>query len=76
MLNLCYFNMAHSGDRSTLIPMPLLCRGDGRWLEILCLRGLYARLREECCMFDLLFFGGGFALFCLLIAYERLCNRL
>jgi hypothetical protein len=33
-------------------------------------------LRGECLMLDLLFFGGGFALFCLLIAYERLCNRL
>jgi len=27
-------------------------------------------------MLDLLFLGGGVFLFCLLIAYERLCNRL
>lgn len=27
-------------------------------------------------MLDLLFFGGGLVLFCLLIAYERLCHRL
>ena len=27
-------------------------------------------------MLDLLFFGGGLLLFCLLIAYERLCHRL
>jgi len=27
-------------------------------------------------MLDVLFFGGGLALFCLLIAYERLCNRI
>lgn len=27
-------------------------------------------------MLDLLFFGGGLLLFCLLIAYERLCHRI
>jgi hypothetical protein len=27
-------------------------------------------------MLDILFFGGGLVLFCLLIAYERLCHRL
>ena len=27
-------------------------------------------------MLDILFFGGGLVLFCLLIAYERLCRRL
>jgi len=27
-------------------------------------------------MLDVLFFGGGLVLFCLLIAYERLCNRI
>ncbi len=31
---------------------------------------------KESPMLDLLFYGGGLALFCLLIAYERLCNRL
>jgi len=27
-------------------------------------------------MLDVLFYGGGLVLFCLLIAYERLCNRI
>jgi len=27
-------------------------------------------------MLDVLFFGGGLVLLCLLIAYERLCNRI
>lgn len=31
---------------------------------------------KESAMLDILFFGGGLALFCLFIAYERLCNRL
>ena len=31
---------------------------------------------KENSMLDLLFFGGGFVLFCLLIAYERLCHRI
>jgi len=31
---------------------------------------------KETSMLDILFFGGGFVLFCLLIAYERLCHRL
>jgi hypothetical protein len=33
-------------------------------------------LAKEISMLDLLFFGGGFVLFCLLIAYERLCHRI
>jgi len=33
-------------------------------------------LRAEASMFELLLLGGGVLLFCLLIAYERLCNRL
>lgn len=32
--------------------------------------------RQEASMLDLVFLGGGVLLFCLLIAYERLCNRL
>jgi hypothetical protein len=31
---------------------------------------------DEASMFELLLLGGGVLLFCLLIAYERLCNRL
>jgi hypothetical protein len=31
---------------------------------------------KESPMLDILFFGGALMLFCLLIAYERLCNRL
>jgi hypothetical protein len=31
---------------------------------------------KEAPMLDFLFLGGGVLLFCLLIAYERLCNRL
>jgi hypothetical protein len=31
---------------------------------------------KESSMLDVLFFGGGLVLFCLLIAYERLCNRI
>ena len=31
---------------------------------------------KESSMLDLVFLGAGFALFCLLIAYERLCHRL
>lgn len=31
---------------------------------------------KERSMLDILFFGGGLLLFCLLIAYERLCHRL
>lgn len=31
---------------------------------------------KEGLMLDLVFLGTGLALFCLLIAYERLCNRL
>jgi len=31
---------------------------------------------KEFSMLDILFFGGGLVLFCLLIAYERLCSRL
>jgi len=31
---------------------------------------------KECPMLDLVFLGAGIVLFCLLIAYERLCNRL
>jgi len=31
---------------------------------------------KEISMLDLLFFGGGLLLLCLLIAYERLCHRL
>ena len=31
---------------------------------------------KETSMLDILFFGGGLVLFCLLIAYERLCARL
>ena len=31
---------------------------------------------KESSMLDIAFFGGGLALFCLLIAYERLCRRL
>lgn len=31
---------------------------------------------KEFFMLDILFFGGGLVLFCLLIAYERLCRRL
>ena len=31
---------------------------------------------KEASMLDLMFLGGGVLLFCLLIAYERLCNRL
>ena len=31
---------------------------------------------KESSMLDIAFFGGGLALFCLLIAYERLCHRL
>jgi hypothetical protein len=37
---------------------------------------LYDVSSAECLMLDLLFLGGGVFLFCLLIAYERLCNRL
>ena len=33
-------------------------------------------LAKEISMLDILFFGGGLVLFCLLIAYERLCHRL
>lgn len=33
-------------------------------------------LAKEFPMLDILFFGGGLVLFCLLIAYERLCRRL
>jgi len=36
----------------------------------------YAAHRQEAFMLDLVFLGGGVLLFCLLIAYERLCNRL
>ena len=32
--------------------------------------------RQEASMLDFVFLGGGVLLFCLLIAYERLCNRL
>ena len=32
--------------------------------------------RQRVPMLDLVFLGGGVLLFCLLIAYERLCNRL
>lgn len=31
---------------------------------------------KEIAVLDILFFGGGLVLFCLLIAYERLCHRL
>jgi FtsH-binding integral membrane protein len=31
---------------------------------------------KESSMLDLVFLGAGVVLFCLLIAYERLCNRL
>jgi hypothetical protein len=31
---------------------------------------------KESSMLDVLFYGGGLVLFCLLIAYERLCNRI
>lgn len=31
---------------------------------------------KELSMLDILFFGGGLALFCLFIAYERLCRRI
>jgi hypothetical protein len=31
---------------------------------------------KETSMLDILFFGGGLVLFCLLIVYERLCARL
>jgi hypothetical protein len=31
---------------------------------------------KETSMLDIVFFGGGLVLFCLLIAYERLCHRL
>jgi hypothetical protein len=31
---------------------------------------------KESSMLDIAFFGGGLALFCLLIAYERLCHRI
>lgn len=33
-------------------------------------------LPKETSMLDILFFGSGLLLFCLLIAYERLCSRL
>src|SRR5258708_4577525 len=36
----------------------------------------YGPHRQEASMLDLVFLGGGVLLFCLLIAYERLCNRL
>ena len=32
--------------------------------------------RQRFPMLDFVFLGGGVLLFCLLIAYERLCNRL
>jgi hypothetical protein len=31
---------------------------------------------KELSMLDILFFGGGLALFCLFIAYERICHRI
>jgi hypothetical protein len=31
---------------------------------------------KELLMLDILFFGGGLALFCLFIAYERVCHRI
>ncbi len=43
-------------------------------LEILC--GMRLLWREESSMLDVVFLGGGVLLFCVLIAYERLCNRL
>jgi hypothetical protein len=37
---------------------------------------LYGPPKQRSSMLDLVFLGGGVLLFCLLIAYERLCNRL
>jgi hypothetical protein len=31
---------------------------------------------KELSMLDILFFGGGLVLFCLFIAYERICHRI
>ena len=31
---------------------------------------------KELSMLDILFFGGGLLLFCLFIAYERICHRI
>lgn len=55
--------------------MKFLCRAAGSRLEFLCLGGLLCR-RRRASMLDVLFFGGGLVLFCLLIAYERLCHRI
>lgn len=32
--------------------------------------------RKEPSMLDILFFGGGLLLFCLFVAYERICHRI
>jgi hypothetical protein len=70
--------------------MPFLCGARPVPLEFLSARGLLcpastgvfhagflvAPRRQEFSMLDFVFLGGGVLLFCLLIAYERLCNRL
>ena len=55
--------------------MEFLYETSANRLEFLCLKDLLCRSKESP-MLDLLFLGGGVVLFCLLIAYERLCNRL
>jgi hypothetical protein len=55
--------------------MPFICRRATGRLEFLCAAGLLCR-RRRASMLDVLFFGGGLVLFCLLIAYERLCHRI
>jgi len=55
--------------------MEFLCPAAGARLEFLCPWDLLWPAKESP-MLDVIFLGAGVVLFCLLIAYERLCHRL